>query len=169
MRGTTRVPSHTLGAGWAGVSPAITLSLSLHTLRGESNPELIPSIYRKESRHVGEADLPMRGNHPGSLSHFLLSRSGIHVGHPDLVAPVLLGGVQRLVRALHQRSEQRRLRGRGDADADGQLQAAGECGCRDPGANALGQGSGARLGRLVEDDAELFAAVACADVRFPRT
>ena len=58
--------------------------------------------------------------------------------------------------------------GGGDADADGQLQPAGERRRGDLGADALGQRPRALLGRLVEDDAELLAAVARADVGFAR-
>src|SRR5438309_427805 len=53
----------------------------------------------------------------------LRSRS-LHIGDADLVAPTLLGGIQRLVGAVDELREQSRLTGRGHADADRELQAA---------------------------------------------
>ena len=58
-------------AGAAGVSPAAPLSLTLLNVAGRIYLKTSPSIYRKESRRVGEADPPMRGNHPGSLSFLM--------------------------------------------------------------------------------------------------
>src|SRR5689334_25120040 len=62
-----------------------------------------------------------------------------HVRRPDLVPATLLGRVQRLVGAVDELRVDRRLLGRGDSDADGELEAAGERGRGDLGADALGE------------------------------
>ena len=96
------------------------------------------------------------------------SRS-FHVGDADLVASTLLGGVQRLVGAVDELREQRRLTGRCESDADRELQPTGESGGRDLGANALSQCACPGLGGLVEDERELLASVTSAHVGFART
>ena len=58
-------------AGLAGVSPAMTLSSRTANRREEGQLNRVPSIYRRESSPVGEADRAMRGNHPGSLSYLV--------------------------------------------------------------------------------------------------
>jgi hypothetical protein len=54
-------------AGLAGVPPAMTLSVLLLIVAWRQLI-LINPIPRKESSDLGEAELAMRGNHPGSLS-----------------------------------------------------------------------------------------------------
>src|ERR1700730_8385181 len=72
-------PRTTSLAGLAGVPPAITLYLTTPSVAWRSLLKQSPSIYRKESSRVGEADPAMRGNHPGSLSYVGGAR---HVGGP---------------------------------------------------------------------------------------
>ena len=55
----------------AGFIPAATLSSRPAKRRYEWLLKKVPTIYRKESRPVGGADRPMRGNHLGSLSYQL--------------------------------------------------------------------------------------------------
>src|SRR5947209_1888691 len=52
----------------AGLSPAATMPYASPKRRTEWLPRQDPTVYRKESRPVGEADRPMRGNHLGFLS-----------------------------------------------------------------------------------------------------
>src|SRR5437899_2458500 len=56
----------------------------------------------------------------------LLGAWALHVRHAHLVAAALLGRVQRLVGAVDQRGEQRRLVRGGDTDADRELQSTGK-------------------------------------------
>src|SRR5260370_35039651 len=80
----------------------------------------------------------------------LLLGRRLQVRDPDLVAAALLGGIKRLVCALHQAREQSRLIGGGDSDADRELQPAGEGGPRDFRPEAFGEGSRSSFGRLVK-------------------
>src|SRR5712664_2927959 len=91
-----------------------------------------------------------------------LGRRAFHVGDPNLVASTLLGGIQSLVGAVDELGEKRRLVSGRHAYADRQLQPAGKRRRGDFRADALCQRSRARLGRLVQDQRELLAAVACA-------
>src|ERR1019366_9323925 len=61
----------------------MTLSITTPKRGEERSSTRRPSIYRKESRRIGEADPPMRGNHPGSLSYFGLGFFDEH--HRDAV------------------------------------------------------------------------------------
>src|SRR5947209_14433388 len=72
------------------------------------------------------------------LGRVRLRRRPGHVRDPDLVPAALLGDVKRLVGAVDELREKVRLLGRGDADADGQLQPAGERGAGNLGPNPLG-------------------------------
>src|ERR1700730_2437159 len=95
---------------------------------------------------------PTRRKITGRLSVLLLfRRRRAHVRDADLVAAALLGGIERLVGPLHQGGEQGRLIGGCDADADGELQAAGENRGRHLGSDSLGKRSCSGLGGLVED------------------
>src|ERR1700756_2555527 len=87
-----------------------------------------------------------------------------HVPRANLVPATLLGRVQRLVRAVDELRVKGRLLSRGDAHADGQLEAARECCRRDLGGVACREPAGARLRRLGQDQRELFTAVPRADV-----
>src|SRR5438309_832150 len=93
-----------------------------------------------------------------------LGRRTLHVGDADLVATALLGRIERLVRAVDQLCEQRRVVGRRDADADGELQSARKSRSGNLRANAFRKGVCARFSRLVEDQRELLPAVPRANV-----
>src|SRR2546428_12940959 len=71
--------------------------------------------------------------------------------------------------AVDELHEQRRLTGRGHADADGELQATGKSCGRDLGANALSQSACTGLGRFVEDEPELLASVPSPNAGSART
>jgi pimeloyl-ACP methyl ester carboxylesterase len=51
--------------GWPGFPPAMTLSCLHQTSRGETNPQIIPSIRRNGRSACGEAARAMRENHKG--------------------------------------------------------------------------------------------------------